>query len=181
MRTEDLDSLRSKLPTNPRLEGEDEYFTSVVLLLLIPVDGEYHILFEKRASAIRQGGEISLPGGQYDDADSSGEATAIRETTEELGIPKEKIKIIGRLDSIFAPMGVLVDVFVGVSDVKMVDIKTNPDEVEKAFALPVSYFENYKPEEYKVMVEVHPSYIDRNTGKEVVLLPYKELNLPQRY
>ncbi len=165
----------------PSLEGRDEYFRSVVLLLLIPVGDEYHILFEKRASGIRQGGEISLPGGQDDDADESREATAIRETVEELGISGERIKIAGRLDSIFAPMGALVDVFVGVSDVALADIKPNRDEVEKAFALPVSFFQEKEPDEYKVRVEVHPSYTDRKTGEEVVLLPSKELGLPARY
>lgn len=181
MKTEDLRALIEKLPKNPRLEGEDEYFGSVVLLLLVPLDGEYHILFEKRASGIRQGGEISLPGGQYDEADGSGEETAIRETVEELGIARERIKIIGRLDSIFAPMGALVDVYVGAADLEMSDIKANPDEVEKAFALPVSYFEKRNPEEYRVMIEVHPSYIDMKTGEKVVLLPSEELGLPERY
>ncbi len=181
MKIDGLEILKANLPRNPRLEGEDEYFSSVVLLLLVPIDGEYHILFEKRASGIRQGGEISLPGGQYDDADDSGEETAIRETVEELGIEKEKIAIVGRLDSVFAPMGALVDVYVGTADIKMSEINANPDEVEKAFILPVSYFEKHGPEEYKVMVEVHPSYIDRKTGERIVLLPSEELGLPERY
>ncbi|MCL5267882.1 MAG: CoA pyrophosphatase [Bacteroidetes bacterium] len=181
MRIKEFESLKGKLPTTPCLEGREEYFRSVVLLLLVPICERYQILFEKRASGIRQGGEISLPGGQYDDEDVSGEATAIRETVEELGIPKGRIEIVGRLDSIFAPMGAMVDVFVGVSDVSLDELKPNPDEVEKAFALPVSYFKEYEPEEYKVMVEVHPSYIDKKTGENVVLLPSKELGLPDRY
>ncbi len=181
MRIKEFESLRSRLPKAPCLEGREEYFRSVVLLLLVPIGDEYHVIFEKRASGIRQGGEISLPGGRYDDGDESGEATAIRETVEELGIIKEKIQIVGRLDSIFAPMGAMVDVFVGVSDVSLSELKPNPDEVEKAFALPVSYFRVNEPTEYKVRVEVHPSYTDKKTGEDVVLLPSKELGLPERY
>lgn len=181
MTVEEFNSLKGRLPATPSLEGRDEYFRSVVLLLLVPVGGEYHILFEKRASGIRQGGEISLPGGQSDEGDDSAEATAIRETVEELGISAEKIKIAGRLDSIFAPMGAMVDVFVGVSDVKLVELRPNRDEVEMAFALPVSFFQEKKPDEYKVKVEVHPSYTDKKTGEEVILLPSKALGLPDRY
>ena len=181
MKIAEFESLKNKLPGSPSLEGRDDYFRSVVLLLLIPIGDDYHILFEKRASGIRQGGEISLPGGGYDDHDVSGEATAIRETVEELGIPAQRISIVGRLDSVFAPMGALVDVFVGVSDIDMNELKPNRDEVEKAFALPVSYFRDNEPMEYKVMVEVHPSYTDRKTGEETVLLPSRELGLPERY
>ena len=181
MKTKDLDTLARALPSDPGLEGRDEYFNSVVLLLLIPIRDELHIVFEKRAPGIRQGGEISLPGGRRDDSDDSDEATAIRETTEELGIRKGKIKIIGRLDSVFAPMGAMVDVFVGTADVIMEDITINPDEVEKAFAIPVSYFEEHNPEEYRVIIEVHPDYIDKSTGRKVVLLPSEELGLPDRY
>ncbi len=181
MRIEDLERLIGNLPDSPSLEGENEYFNSVVLILLIPQGDGYQLLFEKRASGIRQGGEISFPGGQYDETDGSKEAAAIRETNEELGIPRERIKIIGQLDSVFAPMGALVDVFVGTSDMKLADIRQNPVEVERVFVLPVSYFEENPPEEYKVIVEVYPSYVDKNTGKEIVLLPSEKLGLPERY
>ncbi len=181
MRIDELDKFVRHLPKSPGLESEDEYFNSVVVVLLIPVGNSFHIIFEKRAAGIRQGGEISLPGGQRDDTDASKEAVAVREANEELGIPKEKIKIVGQLDSVFAPMGALVDVFVGTSDVSIDDIMPNPVEVEKAFTLPVLYFEDNPPEEYKVMVEVHPSYIDSTTGEKIVLLPSEELGLPERY
>lgn len=180
MRISELDRLRDALPVAPGLQGED-YRTSVVLLLLIPVDGEYHILFEKRASTIRQGGEISFPGGLRDLTDSSLEAAVLRETEEEVGIPADKISIIGRLDSVFAPMGALVNVFVGVADIVESEISPNPDEVAKVFMVPVSYFEKNPPESFNVITEVHPKYRDRTTGEEVVLFPAKDLGLPKRY
>ncbi len=180
MKIDDLDKLRHSLPENPGIQSE-EYFTSVVLLLLVPVNGEYYILFEKRASSIRQGGEISFPGGMSDESDSTLEATAIRETAEEVGIAAEKIRILGRLDSVFAPMGAMVNVFVGVADIEPGEINGNPEEVEKAFLIPVSYFEKNGPETYTVITEVHPSYTDSSTGEEVVLFPAKELGLPKRY
>lgn len=182
MKISDLDILIKKLPVVPGINGKEEYFNSVVLLLLIQLNGEYHIVFQKRSSNIRQGGEICLPGGKYEkELDITLEAAAIRETTEEMGISREKISIIGRLDTVIAPMGATVDVFVATADIGLEDIKINPDEVEKVFALPVSYFQENSPEEYRVMLEIHPAYIDKKTSKEVVLLPSQELGLPERY
>jgi len=175
-----INDIKQKLPTTVGINGRDEYFNSVVLLLLIPVDGEYHIIFEKRASSIPQGGEVCLPGGKCE-LNESLETTAIRETTEELGISASSIQILGQLDTVIAPLGVIVDIFVGFSDISITDMQVNQKEVEKVFTVPLSYFENTTPEEYKVMIKVHPTYIDENTNKEVVLLPSSELGVPEKY
>lgn len=180
MKIEELDRLKAALPESPGLQGEG-FKMSAVILLLVPVDGEFQILFEKRSSAIRQGGEISFPGGRIDKSDLSPEAAVLRETEEEVGIPAGKVRIIGRLDSVFAPMGALVNVFVGVADVDPATIRENPDEVERAFLVPVSFFQENEPESYDVVTEVHPKYRDKSTGEEVVLFPAKELGLPKRY
>jgi len=181
LRIDELDSFVENLPKSPGFEGEDEYLTSVVLLLLVPINGEFHILFEKRSASIRQGGEVSLPGGRLDDHDASLQETAIRETTEEVGIPADRIRIVGRLNSILAPMGSLVHVFAGISNVMSDEIRINPKEVEKAFLLPVSYFQENRPETYKVLTEVHPFHIDAVTKEKTILFPTKELGLPERY
>lgn len=177
-----LHKIRPFLQLEPGIHGKEEYFNSVVLLLLIPVGCEYHMVFEKRNAGIRQGGEICFPGGRYEPSrDISPEKTALRETREELGIPEAEIKIIGRLDTILAPMGTTVDVFMGTSEVGLDEMRINPDEVEKVFAIPVTFFEEHDPEEYRVMVNVNPAYTDEKTGREIVLLPSRELGLPEKY
>lgn len=163
------------------INGKDELFNSVVLVLLVEYEEEYHFIFEKRSAHIRQGGEICFPGGKIDDLDDSLEKTAIRETTEEMGIPPSRIKIVGRLNTVVALMGATVDGFIGVTDILLNEIKTNTDEVESIIIIPVSYFENNEPEKHSVKVTVHPSYIDQETGEEIILLPVEELGLPERY
>ncbi len=180
MRIDELDRLKASLPDNPGVQGEG-FTMSAVLLLLVPVEGEFQILFEKRSSSIRQGGEISFPGGMIDRSDLSPEAAVLRETEEEVGIPASSVRIIGRLDSVFAPMGAMVNVFVGAADIDPAAIRENPDEVEKAFLVPVSFFQKNNPESYDVITEVHPKYKDKATGEEVVLFPARELGLPKRY
>lgn len=181
MKVRDLTSLVNNLPMVPGIHGRDEYFNSVVLLLLIPVGGEYHIVFQERSAGIRQGGEISLPGGRAEDEDISPQMTAVRETSEELGIAPDRIHILGRMDTVVALMGATVDVVVGTADIGVADMRINKEEVERIFTLPVSYFEGREPEEHHVMLQVHPSYMDKETGEEIVLLPSEELGLPERY
>lgn len=180
MNLEDIHNLPGKLPKTVGINGRDEYFNSVVLLLLIPVDGEYHIVLEKRAGNIRQGGEISLPGGKREPGEPI-ETTALRETAEEIGLCPEDITLIGRLDTVIAPFGVIVDVFVGTTGVNFSQLKPNPDEVQKLFTVPVSFFQQTEPEEYEVMVKVHPSFVNEETGKEEILFPSSELNIPPKY
>ena len=83
--------------TNERIIGQDRYVNSAVLIAIAELDEKEYIVLEKRAIEIRQGGEISLPGGKCDKKDKNSEETAIRETIEELGIPREKIEISGKL------------------------------------------------------------------------------------
>src|ERR1035437_2226725 len=95
MGTINIEKLKYVLPKIPGILRKKEYFNSAVLIPLVWYNEEYHFLFEKRGAKIRQGSEICFPGGEYDpSSDKSLLETAIRETMEELGIKKEKIKVI---------------------------------------------------------------------------------------
>jgi 8-oxo-dGTP pyrophosphatase MutT (NUDIX family) len=177
-----LENITLALTNSPDILGKDKYFNSAVLVPLIIIDNKFHFLFEKRANQIRQGGEISFPGGEFDSKKDQGlRHTAIRETSEELGLPADKIKIIGKFGTLVAPMGVTVDAFVGILAIKSLDeLAIDVNEVEKVFLVPVEHFLKQKPEEYTVKLEVHPSYTDEN-GKKIELLPVQKLGLPSRY
>jgi len=177
-----LEDITLALTNSPEILGKDKYFNSAVLVPLVLIEDKFHFLFEKRANHIRQGGEISFPGGEFDPKKDHGlRHTAIRETTEELGLPPDKIKIIGRLGTLVAPMGVTVDAFVGLLLINTIDeLLIDNNEVEKVFLVPVDHFLKKKPEEYTVKLEVHPSYKDED-GKMVELLPVQKLGLPARY
>ncbi|NCS90041.1 MAG: hypothetical protein AUK34_12155 [Ignavibacteria bacterium CG2_30_36_16] len=176
-----LAKLKNNLPAVPGILRKEEYFNSSVLIPLVPVNDEYFFLFEKRAAGIRQGGEICFPGGEVEDTDEDVIKTAVRETVEELGVNKNDIQIIGRLDTLVGPIGVTVDSAIAIlkiDDVKTLPIDTN--EVEKLFILPVSYFEENPPERFKLNMQVHSTMKDEN-GIEVELFPVKELQLPEKY
>ena len=182
MNKSDLDKLKIKLPSVPGVLGKEEYFNAAVLIPLVLINGEYNFLFEKRATQIRQGGEICFPGGEFDSTvDSSFMDTAVRETIEELAIRKEDISIHGILDTLIGPMGVTVDSFIGTLDIASAEtLQYDRNEVEKIFTIPVSFFRNNKPEIYHTRIEINPTDIDKN-GEKVNTLPTKELQLPERY
>jgi len=177
-----LSEFKKKLPATPGIHGRWEYPTSVVMVLLTEINGEYHFVLEERNAEIRQGGEVCFPGGMFDNkSDSSTRETALRETSEELGLPQEKIEIIGRLDTLVAAMGAIIEIFVGIMKEDIDSLKINHDEVEKVFTLPVSYFMENEPEVHKILIRVFSSEIDPETDEEIVYLPVRELGLPDRY
>ena len=113
MKKSNLKKLVSNLPKYPNILGRDRFFNSAVLIPLIKIKGEYHLLFQKRAASIRQGGDICFPGGGFEiGIDKNFKDTALRETYEELGIKKKDIKILGQLDTYVAPIGAIIEPFV---------------------------------------------------------------------
>ncbi|GAB4293463.1 MAG: CoA pyrophosphatase [Ignavibacteriaceae bacterium] len=182
MKKKDLKKLIKNLPEIPGIMNKQRFFNSAVLVALVELNGEYNFLFEKRSAHIRQGGEICFPGGEHNPGeDSSLKFTAIRETSEELGISKNKIVILGELDTFVGPMGVIVAPFLGIIKIDNLNkLKTDNKEVEKVFILPVSYFEENNPEVYKVNFRVEPSFKD-TAGREFKSLPAEQLGIPARY
>lgn len=182
MNYNDLTKLKRSFPKNISISGRDEFFNSSVLIPLILIEGEYHFIFQKRSKNISQAGEVCFPGGKIDDEiDKDSEETALRETYEEFSIDRDKINIMGRVDTVFSPIGAMVDGYVGIVNIKnLKEIKINLCEVEYIFTVPVSFFENNKPERYYVEIKAKSSTIDGN-GKQNILLPVKKLNLPKIY
>ena len=177
-----MDRLKQVLPAVPGINGKKEYFNSVVLVLLLEKDGEYYFVFERRSESIRQGGEICFPGGMFErEEDATMVDAAIRETGEELGIPAERIEILGCLNTVIAPMGATVDAFLAVSDVREEEIVINKNEVDECFLIPVAFFEKMEPERYQSLVEIKSAYYDEKNDKDVVLFPARELGLPEKY
>ena len=105
-----LNRLRAALAARDGVLGKDKYFNAAVLIPIIKINSEYNLLFEKRAKHIRQGGEVSFPGGEFDKKkDNDFLDTALRETFEEIGIPRSEIEIIGTMDTLIAPMGISIE------------------------------------------------------------------------
>lgn len=182
MKKVNLNKLKENLPKQPGILRKEEYFNSAVLIPIIKINEQYHLLFEKRAAEIRQGSEICFPGGEHDkNTDKSFRETALRETFEEIGIPSDRINVLGVMDTLVGPMGVTVDSFVGEVFIDNIEnLKIDKSEVEKVFTVPLSFFVENPPEVYYLKLEIHSSYKD-DKGGVIELFPVKQLNLPERY
>lgn len=78
---------------------------SAVLCLIFPIDGEPHILFMKRREDnTPHSGQVSFPGGSYEQSDANYRATALREAQEEVGIRSGDVDILGALTSLYIPV-----------------------------------------------------------------------------
>jgi 8-oxo-dGTP pyrophosphatase MutT (NUDIX family) len=70
-----------------------------VLIPLYKKQGEYYILFIQRTDRVRDHkGQISFPGGAYEEADDNLLQTALREAAEEVGLAAEDVEVLGELD-----------------------------------------------------------------------------------
>lgn len=152
---DDLKRLLNK--RQPKIQNEDEYFVSAVLLPLIENNGKPYVLFEVRANHLRrQPGEICFPGGRVEESElSRPQETAVREAVEELGIDKSQVVLLGPLDYLVAPHGTLIYPFVGLIN-KKDNIVPNQAEVEEVFLAPAEHFLKNPPS--KSSVEVATRY-----------------------
>ena len=73
--------------------------TDAAVLVPLYIDrGQLHTVFTKRHNDLRRHpGEISFPGGRYDQGEPDLRATALREAREEIGLPEQAVEIVGAL------------------------------------------------------------------------------------
>jgi 8-oxo-dGTP pyrophosphatase MutT (NUDIX family) len=114
------DRLSARL-LDPRAAGELDVrgrTDAGVLVALYADGGRLHAVFTKRREDLRRHpGEISFPGGRYEDADADLLETALREAEEEIGLPADEVRVLGALQPTpTIATGYAVYPFVGVID-----------------------------------------------------------------
>jgi 8-oxo-dGTP pyrophosphatase MutT (NUDIX family) len=110
---------------------------SAVLAPVFLRGGEPWLLFTKRPTTLRRhAGQISFPGGARDDEDPTPLHTALRETQEELGIPEERVEVLGMLDEIPTITSFRIVPFVGAIPADL-PLRPNPEEIAELIEVPV--------------------------------------------
>lgn len=167
-----------KIDFSEKIVGREKYFNSAVIVLIIKGNKQEYILFEKRSKGVRQGGDISFPGGKVEKDETSLEA-ALRECFEEIGLEKNKIKVLGKIGTQIISSGIIVDSFLGeVEEKELKKLNINESEVEECFLVPVEFFKNTIPRIEKLQTETKPYYEEDGVKYD---FPAKELNLPKMY
>jgi 8-oxo-dGTP pyrophosphatase MutT (NUDIX family) len=134
--------------------GKYGYYS--VLLPLVERGGELRILYEIRSDNLRrQPGEISFPGGKLEPGETP-EACAVRETCEELRIPRSSVEAIGPLNYIITYSNFTMYAFLGRIDAEALSRSApNPEEVKGVFEVPLRFFWENEPEVY--VNEIRPA------------------------
>jgi 8-oxo-dGTP pyrophosphatase MutT (NUDIX family) len=113
---------------------------SAVLMPLFWRHDTLHILFTKRSDHVTtHKGQISFPGGRKDPEDADLQATALRECSEEIGLPPGHIDVLGALDDIFTLGTVRITPYLGLIEDGFAYV-TNPAEVAAMLEVPVGHF-----------------------------------------
>jgi len=135
MQSDNLKSILST-PINPKIKYDPCYRLASVLVVIygkIPTI----IMTEKPKSMKYHAGEISFPGGKFDSNDSDLLDTALRETSEEIGLDISRDEVAGQLIPVKTlNSGFLILPFVSVLE-KIPPLVMN-SEVEKILHMPLN-------------------------------------------
>lgn len=121
-----------------RLQPHQPARKAAVLIPLCVVDQQVSLLYTLRASHLKSHrGQVSFPGGMQDNQDKSLEATALRETHEELGIEQDNVEIWGSGNLIVTRGETCVLPVIGriKEDLVMDQLRVNHHEVDEVFAV----------------------------------------------
>ncbi len=114
-----------------------------VLLPLVDCCGERGVLFQVRNKSLRHhGGEISFPGGAVENGENA-EQAAVRETSEELGIPESAIELLCGIGGTRALSGSFINCYVGRLGTN--SFAPSEDEVETLFVVPLNFLLSASP------------------------------------
>lgn len=111
---------------------------AAVLMPILPAADGLQLLLTRRSDQLRHHpGQISFPGGRYDDTDADLWATALRESHEELALPASKIHLLGRLPEHRTVSRYRVTPFLAWVEPDVVP-RPAPDEVAEVFTVPLA-------------------------------------------
>jgi 8-oxo-dGTP pyrophosphatase MutT (NUDIX family) len=97
------------------------------------------LLLTRRAETLRRhAGQVAFPGGRIDPGDDGPVAAALREAEEEIGLPRDRVQVIGVTDRYVTGTGFAIVPVVGIvpPDLPLVP---HEDEVAELFEVPLDF------------------------------------------
>jgi 8-oxo-dGTP pyrophosphatase MutT (NUDIX family) len=141
--------------------------------VLVPLIDHNHgmsvLLTQRTAHLTAHAGQISFPGGRIEEHDPNPIAAALRETEEEVGLPRERVGVIGRLDTYITGTGFEITPIVGMIEPPF-PLAIDPFEVAEAFEVPLSY----------ILDRRNHQRVERNSAgrtRSFFILPYQGRNI----
>lgn len=135
--------LRSALPLQQapwKTDAQDSPWPQAAVLMAVTRGPQPRVLLGRRARHLKNHpGEIAFPGGKREEHDASTWDTALRETTEEVGIAREHVTPLCELEPMITRTGFQVYPCIGVIDSDP-DLTVDPGEFDSVFMPRLSVF-----------------------------------------
>jgi 8-oxo-dGTP pyrophosphatase MutT (NUDIX family) len=128
----------------------NELTPAAVLIPLIMHENELKILLTQRTAHLHDHpGQISFPGGRSDPQDTSAIDTALREAEEEIGLPSNRVEVLGSLPHYLTITGYEVTPVVSLVDAGHA-YEPGEFEVADIFEVPMAYLMNPQHHEQRM-------------------------------
>ncbi len=130
----------SRWPEPMREQLSGQLMPAGVLVPVIERGNDLSILLTQRAAELKHhAGQVSFPGGRMEAHDENVEATALRETHEEVGIAPHDVAVVGYLRTMPTITGYAVTPVVGLVSGD-IELAIDRAEVEYTFEVPLHFF-----------------------------------------
>lgn len=152
---------------NPGMPRRDALRPAAVLVPLVDHAEELTVLLTQRTEHLTvHAGQISFPGGRIDPEDAGAVDAALRETEEEVGVPRDRVEIVAQLDDYETRTGFRITPVVGLIRPPY-PVDPDPFEVADVFEVPLSFV--LHKENHRRLSRVY-----EGVERHFYVLPYKD-------
>ncbi|MDE0172089.1 MAG: CoA pyrophosphatase [Defluviicoccus sp.] len=158
-----LDWFGADSPSN----GSGPLTPAAVLVPIVERGDAPTVLFTRRTDHLKShSGQISFPGGRMEERDATPEATALRETREEVGLSEGDIEVLGRLAVRETGTGYRVVPVVGMLAPPL-SLVPDENEVAEIFEVPLDFLIDPANRRFETRVR-------GNVERQFYAIPYEE-------
>lgn len=111
---------------------------AAILVPIIDDQGPPRILLTRRTESLStHKGQVAFPGGRTEPEDRDVVDTALRESEEEVGLPRECVEVLGQLDDMLTVTGDMIVTPIVGRVRRLPPLVANPIEVARVFTIPL--------------------------------------------
>jgi 8-oxo-dGTP pyrophosphatase MutT (NUDIX family) len=121
------------------LLGDAPLAGAAVLVAIIEKSSPSVVLTRRTEDLVRHAGQVAFPGGRIDPDDADAVDAALRETEEEIGLPRTIIRPAGFLDCFETISGFVITPVVAFVGPSMPPLRPEPGEVDEVFEVPLDF------------------------------------------